>query len=165
MICMDDISINRFSEEHPSDLLEKILEEGASQSQFNDIYRVSYSGACNRDAFLCTVIVNSQKESISNRDAYIAEMQKEYMVDDWSTSCWSDINRAKDLLSLMRRSADSPKILIGNILPETGYSILTTERTSVKALPKKKQRKKEHHIDWWIFDDQDVSMYFEGTEV
>ena len=59
---MEAISHNLFSDEHPEDLLEKIIEDGVTQSEFENVYRISDSGECNRDAFLCTAIQNSQRD-------------------------------------------------------------------------------------------------------
>jgi hypothetical protein len=165
MICMDTTSSQVFSAQHPSDLLERIIADGASQSQHDGVYRISRSGVCNRDAFLCTALENSQTIPVNNRDAYLAQMQTTYDVDHWSTSCWNDFERTIELYSLMLKRIDSPKILKGNILPQTGYSIITTNRPSIKSLPMRKQRKRAHHIDWWIFESQDVSIYFEEVEV
>lgn len=151
-----------FSSSHPSDLLERIIADGATQKSFNSVYRVSDSGQCTRDAFICTVLDNCQR-NVNNRDAYLQLMQATYEIDDWSTSCWDSLTKAQNLLRLKEKYYDSPSILVGNILQESGYSILTTERFSIKDSPLRKKRK--HHIDWWIFEDQDVSAHFKKLEV
>lgn len=153
-----------FSSSHPSDLLERIIADGAKQNSFENIYRISDSGQCTRDEFVCSVLDDYQRK-VNNRDAYLAQKQETYEIDDWSTSCWDSLSKAQGILRLKEKFNDSPSILVGNILQETGYSILTTERVSIQALPTKMQKKKRHHIDWWIFDEQDVSVYFKKLEV
>lgn len=158
------ISHNLFSDEHPTDLLEKIIDDGVTQSAFENVYRISESGECNRDAFLCTAIENSQR-NVNNRDAYLAMMRKEYEIDEWSTSCWNDLDKATDIFASKEKHGKSPAILIGNISPDSGYSILTVERVSVKDLPSRKKKRRKNHIDWWIFREKDVSNCFKILEV
>ena len=162
---MDEIATQElFSSVHPSDLLERIIADGVTQERFENVYRISDSGQCNRDAFLCSALDNSRRD-INNRDAYLAEKQAMYEIDDWSTSCWEILSKANNILRMKEKYNDSPSILVGNILQETGYSILTTERISIKNLPPRQRNKKKHHIDWWFFEDQDVSVYFKKLEV
>lgn len=161
---LEAISHNLFSDEHPEDLLEKIIEDGVTQSEFENVYRISDSGECNRDAFLCTAIQNSQRD-INNRDAYLALMQKEYEIGEWSTSCWNDLDKANDIIACKEKYGKSPALLNGNILHDSGYSILTVERISIKDLPSRKKKKRKNHIDWWIFRDKDVSTCFKVLEV
>lgn len=161
---MEAISHNLFSDEHPTNLLEKIIEDGVTQSAFENVYRISESGECNRDAFLCTAIENSQRD-VNNRDAYLAMMRKEYEIDEWSTSCWNDLDKATDIYESKEKHGKSPAILIGNISPDSGYSILTIERVSIKDLPSRKKKRRKNHIDWWIFREKDVSNYFKILEV
>ena len=153
-----------FSEDHPRDLLERIIADGVTQSTYENVYRISESGECNRDAFLCTAIENSQRNA-NNRDAYLAEKQKEYKIDDWSTSCWNNFDKALEIYECKEKHGHSPAILKGNISLDSGYSLLTTERLSVKEMPANKRKKRNHHIDWWIFVDKDVSTHFEVMEV
>ncbi len=157
-------SASQFSDLHPTDLLERILADGGAHRTFENIYRVSDSGYYTRDAFLCTALEHAGQD-ICNRDSYLMQKQATYEIDEWSTSCWNDLKKAQGLLLLKEKHADSPAILVGDILPESGYSILTTERISIEALPAKKRKKKQHHIDWWITENQDVSIYFKKLEV
>ena len=149
---------------YPDDLLARIIEDGATQQYCKDVYRISKTGACNRDVFICSALENEVGE-VNTRDAYLAEKNRAYEIGEWSTSCCDCLSAAQEKLALMERHHDRPLILIGNILPETGYSVLTTERKTIKILPAKKLRKKKHHIDWWIFKDQDVSEHFRILEV
>jgi hypothetical protein len=160
----EKVENNIFSAEHPVDLLERILAEGATQTSFKDVYRISDDGLCHRDTFLCSALMNSQRE-MNNRDAYLAQLQQEYDVEDWSTSCWADLEKAKKILALKEKFNDSPALLKGSIVEDTGYSILTTERNSIKVLPSKQRNKRKHHIDWWIFEEKDVSAFFSKLEV
>ena len=50
---MDEIATQKlFSSVHPSDLLERIIADGVTQERFENVYRISDSGQCNRDACL-----------------------------------------------------------------------------------------------------------------
>lgn len=160
----EKVENNIFSAEHPVDLLEQIIAEGATQTSFEDVYRISDDGLCHRDTFLCSALMNSQRE-LNNRDAYLAQLQQEYDVGDWSTSCWDDLEKAKKILALKEKFNDSPALLKGSIAEDTGYSILSIERNSIKLLPAKQRKKKKHHIDWWIFEGKDVSEFFSKLEV
>ena len=157
-------SVNVFSTNHPSDLLDRIIADGATQRSFSKVYRISDDGSCHRDTFLCSALYDSQRQ-LNNRDAYLAQLRQEYDVDDWSTSCWIDFEKAQGILQLKEKFNDSPALLVGKIVEDTGYSILTTERNSIKSLPAKKRKKRKHHVDWWIFDGKDVSVFFSKLEV
>lgn len=161
---VEEISVVAFSAEHPSDLMERIIAEGAMQASFEEVYRISDDGQCNRDTFLCSALMNCQRD-VNNRDAYLAQIQQEYDVGEWSTSCWIDFEKAKKILQLKEKYNDAPALLQGCIVEDTGYSILSTERNSIKLLPAKQRKKKKHHVDWWIFDGKDVSVYFSKLEV
>lgn len=161
---MQTEDLNIFSDEHPHNLLDEIIADGGVQSTFKGVYRISKMGECNRDAFLCTALENAPKE-ISNRDAYLADKRQKCDLDTWSTSCWLSYEKTLNIYKLMENHGNYPKILLGDILPETGYSILTTERKSIQNLPSAKRQKRKHHVDWWIFRNIDVSIYFELWEV
>ena len=62
---------------------------------------------------------------------------------------------------MKEKKGHSPAILVGDILPETGYSIISKERKSLCNNP---QTRREGHVDWWIFKDIDVSKNFSIME-
>ena len=146
---------NGFSKLHPKDLLERIIADGAAQNKYVDVYIVSETGLCNRDAFICTALQNSSTAS-NNRDAFLCSNEV-YDIGNWSTSCFILFSKIKGIYKLTERRGHSPAILKGTIFPETGYSIITNERASViKGLVKQSRG----HVDWWIFENIDVSCDF-----
>ena len=152
----------KFSALHPSDLLQKIIDDGATQLSFENIYRISEDGACNRDAFICSLLQDYYRDG---RDAYLAQKQQEYDVGEWSTSCWNDLKRARKIYDAKEKHDHFQAMLIGDISPESGYSIMSIDRKSIQKWPSDKRRKKRGHIDWWIFEDQDVSGNFKIIEL
>lgn len=149
-----------FSALHPANLLQRIIDEGATQTCFEHVYRISEDGACNRDAFICSALEPRLRDSLDANIAFAKEHPDDYDVGDWSTSCWNTEEKAREIMALKESHGHFPALLIGTILPESGYSILSTERRSIKTLNASKRRKKRGHIDWWIFDTQDVSPQF-----
>lgn len=150
-----------FPDSYPKNLLECIIKDGAAQNTYTDVYRISDDGLCNRDAFLCTAQQNLVY-GLCNRDAYLAlVMQEECDIDIWSTSCWQDLKKVQKFCAVKEKHDHSPAILKGTIFPDTGYSILTTERYSINGTVSKRRK---GHVDWWIFKDVDVSQNFSIME-
>ncbi len=158
---MSNVEKNCFPDSYPKNLLDCIIEDGACQNTYTDVYRISDSGTCNRDDFLCTAMQNLVY-GVSNRDSCLAlMMQEDCDIDMWSTSCWQSLKRAKGICALKERHEHSPAILKGTIFPETGYSIITTQRKSMSGSSSKQRN---GHVDWWIFKDVDASKYFSIME-
>lgn len=160
-IIMSNNKNRSFPDSYPKNLLDCIIKDGAGQNTYANVYRVSDDGTCNRDAFLCTAIQNLVY-GVCNRDAYLAlMMQEDCDIDIWSTSCWYDFKKAKKICALKEKHEHSPAILHGTIYPETGYSIITTQRNSMNG---KVSKNRIGHVDWWIFKNIDVSQNFSIME-
>lgn len=151
-----------FPKSYPKNFVERLKSDGAGQNEYVDVYRISEDGGCNRDAFLCTMIQNADSKGI-NRDAYLLSQRdvKEYDISAWSTSCWQDLKPVKKIYKLKEKYEHSPSMLRGTIFPYTGYSIISTQRESVRQGLYKASK---WHIDWWIFEDIDVSENFKIIE-
>lgn len=151
-----------FPKSYPKNFVERLKSDGAGQNEYVDVYRISEDGGCNRDAFLCTMIQNADSKGI-NRDAYLLSQRdvKEYDISAWSTSCWQDLKPVKKIYKLKEKHEHSPSMLRGTIFPYTGYSIISTQRESVRQGLYKASK---WHIDWWIFEDIDVSENFKIIE-
>jgi len=159
---MEDKEKGAFPDSYPKDFLERIKQDGAGQNEYADVYRISENGECNRDAFLCSRIKNNNNQGM-DRDSYLASKREnqEYDVSEWSTSCWKKLKPAKNIYFLKERRNHSPSMLKGTIFSHTGYSIISTQRESVR---KGLYKARADHIDWWIFKDIDVSEYFKIME-
>lgn len=147
-----------FPNSYPKDFIKRLESDGAGQNEYVEVYRISEDGGCNRDAFLCTMIQDADREGI-NRDAYLASQRdvKEYDISEWSTSCWQNLKPASKIYSLKEKYEHSPSMLKGTIFSHTGYSIISTQRESVR---KGLYKASKWHIDWWIFENVDVSKDF-----
>ena len=157
---MVDKESNCFPDSYPKDLLDCIIKDGAGQNTYEDVYRISDTGLCHRDAFICSALQN-EVYAVNNRDSYLAQRECECDIDDWSTSCWQTLSKAKRVYNLKEKKGHSPAILKGSILPKTGYSIVTNERYSVRDNPFSRRK---GHVDWWIFKDVDASENFSIME-
>ena len=155
---MSNKEINCFPDSYPKSLLESIIKDGAGQNTYEDVYRVSDTGFCNRDAFICSALQNEIYD-FNNRDNYLA--RDDCDIDNWSTSCWKVLAKVKRIYSLKEKKGHSPAILKGTIFPQTGYSIITEQRHSYLNNP---HPSRKGHIDWWIFKDVDVSENFSIME-
>ena len=151
-----------FPKSYPQNFIERLKSDGVGQNEYVDVYRISEGGGCNRDAFLCSMIQKADSEG-ANRDAYLALHRdaEEYDISEWSTSCWQNLKPAKKIYSLKEKHEHSPSMLKGSIFSYTGYSIISTQRESVR---KGLYKASKGHIDWWIFEDIDVSENFQIME-
>ncbi len=147
-----------FPDDYPKDLYERVVADGAGKNEY-DVYRVAELGENNRDAFLSSYTEQKLKNSINNRDVYLAMKQKEneYDIGLFSTSCFETIKQAKKILKLKERHVAGPCILFGRIMPETGLSMKTENSKSGR-------KARRGHIDWWIYKDVDPSKNFSEVE-
>lgn len=146
-----------FPESYPSDLMQRIIEDGAAENIIENVYRIANYGENNRDAFLSTFLTNIKDSGNTNiRDAYIFS-QENYDIGMYGTSLSSNEKKAKRTLSLLERKYNGPILLIGTILPEYGMSIFSKNSKTRKSYSK-------YHIDWWIYKDKDPSKHFKVLE-
>lgn len=149
---------NVFPDSYPKDLLQRIIDDGADNNTFENVYRIANYGQNNRDAFLSTFLTNIKDESNENiRDAYIAS-NINYDIGLYGTSIVDTKHKALRTLNLLERKYDGPILLKGNILPEYGMSMYTKDSKS-------RESHNAHHIDWWIYKDADPSSHFSIEEV
>ena len=148
----------KFAPDYPKDLLERIIEDGAGDNTYENVYRISNYGGINRDAFLSTFLENHNKNLNTNiRDVYIENKENED-IGIYGTSLTSNFRKAKQLLKLMEKKHDGPILLVGNILPEYGMSMFTKDSKTRKASNK-------YHIDWWLYESADPSKCFERVNL
>ncbi len=151
-----------FPKSYPKNFVERLKNDGAGQNEYIGVYRISEDGGCNRDAFLCSMIQIANGKG-RDRDAYLASQRslEEYDISAWSTSCWQDLKPVKKIYKLKEKKKHRPSMLKGSIFSNTGYSIISTQRVSVRN---GLYKAKKGHIDWWIFESVDVSVNFEIME-
>lgn len=140
-----------FPEVYPKDLLDKIIEDGAKENTYYNVYRVSASGLNNRDAFLSSFL-----DRANIRDAYLSKKQdldQVYDIGDFSTSLFYIKKQALNVLKCFEKYEDSPALLEGTITPKFGLSMYTRDSKS-------KRKSKSSHIDWWLYEFADPSKYF-----
>lgn len=156
---MDIKKSDMFPEDYPSDLYDRIIEDGAGENTF-EVYRISNVGTNCRDAFLCSYHTNKSSSNLNNRDAYVYKYRigDNYDIGLFSTSCFDEQKAANKILRLIEKRVDSPKMLRGTTAPEHGLSMRTIESKSGR-------KSKKHHIDWWIYKDTDPSINFYEVEV
>lgn len=151
-----------FPKSYPKNFVERLKNDGAGQNEYIGVYRISEDGGCNRDAFLCSMMQIANGKG-RDRDAYLASQRslEEYDISAWSTSCWQNLKPAKKIYFLKEKHEHSPSMLKGSIFSYTGYSIISSQRESVR---KGLYKASKWHIDWWIFEDIDVSENFKIME-
>ena len=151
---------NRFPESYPSDLYDRIIQDGAANNTFDRVYRVASYGIVNRDAFLSTFEeFTLPKTDLANRDVYLASLQQNYDIGDYSVSFYEKQKDAIRILKLKKRYYDGPALISGMILPEHGLSIRTRESAD------KNRRRKDSHVDLWKYERADMTNVFEIEEV
>lgn len=148
--------MSKFPESYPKDLLDRIIEDGAGDNTFENVYRVDNYGKCNRDAFLSSFQEKKKRNGLNNRDSY-KQQNNEYDIGEYSTSLSSNKREIKNTLKMMENHYNRPKILIGNINPKYGKSMKTRESKSQRY-------SKRNHIDWWLYEDADPSNDFRYLE-
>ena len=105
-------------------------------------YRILKLGILDHDAFISTF--EEYKKYPERRRS-----MKLLSASTYSTSVFSDINGAKNLLKIMCRHYPRPLIAKGTTEPECG--------------PCKKEYNSSH-IDWWIYKDKSPEKYFKVVE-
>lgn len=147
-----------FPDNYPPDLMERIIEDGAENNTFENVYRIANYGENNRDAFLSTFLTNLRDNmNINIRDTFIAGTNN-YDIGTYGTSLTSNKKRAISTLRLMERKYNGPILLKGTIFPEYGMSMYTKDSKRRKAYSK-------YHIDWWLYKNEDPSEHFSIIEV
>lgn len=146
---------NIFPDSYPTDLLERIIEDGAGNNLFEKVFRVATSGSINRDTFLSTFEEsNVDKTTLVNRDLYL-QQKNIYDIGDYSVSFYEKRRDAKRILRLKKRYYDGPVLITGSILPIHGMSIRTQESNNLE------RRTTDSHIDLWKYRDADLTELFE----
>jgi hypothetical protein len=151
---------NKFPEIYPCDLYDRIIQDGGANNKFDKVYRVASYGVINRDAFLATFEESELPDAkLANRDMYLATLQKDYDIGDYSVSFYEKRQDARKILRLKKRHYDGPVLIYGVILPEHGMSIRTKESTDPN------RRTTNSHVDLWKYENTDMTNLFEIEEV
>ncbi len=148
--------MSKFPDSYPKDLLERIIEDGAGDNIFENVYRIDNHGKCDRDTFLSSYLEKQKENGINNRDSY-KQQNDEYDIGEYSTSLNSNKREIKNTLKCFEKHGKKPRILIGNIDPKYGKSMKTRESKSQRY-------SKRNHIDWWLYEDADPSKDFRYLE-
>lgn len=115
---------------------QSMLPKEAIQQDFDEVFRLCLNGEVNHDAFLCTYL-----DPFNNRD-------KSKELDNcstFSTSCKKKYNGIRRLKVCMQKNHPKAVVAKGRISADSGYSYY---------------KKKEDHIDWWIFEEEKPEEYF-----
>lgn len=145
-----------FPEDYPSNLKDKIIEDGGAENAFDCVYRVARSGIINRDAFLSS-FQEHKFGIVQHRDIALMLQQGQCNIGAYSTSCFEDKNQANKVLQMIKKYSDGPILLKGKIVPDSGLSMRTADSKS-------KRKAGSSHIDWWIYSDFDPSGDFSYGE-
>ncbi len=146
-----------FPEGYPENLLQLIIEDGAKENTIKDVYRVSFLGENNRDAFLSSFMERGQNQNgYEIRDFALAETEN-LDIGLYSTSLFDSEKTSFKILKMFKKHYNGPKLLYGIINPYFGYSIKTNESRSCRHADK-------HHIDWWLYKNADPSVDFKIIE-
>lgn len=148
----------KFPDTYPSDLLERIIEDGAAANTMEDVYRVANYGSNNRDAFLSTFLQNIKDGKYNDRDSVLALELSKNDIGEYATSLSTSEKRAVKLLQIMERHYAGPILLKGTIYPEYGLSMLTRYSKSNRISNK-------FHVDWWVYAGADPSCHFNVIEL
>ena len=152
---------NRFPENYPVDLYDRIIQDGGANNKFSKVYRIASYGIIDRDAFLSTFEeYNLNNTDLVNRDVYLASLQKDYDIGEYSVSFFEKQRDARRILKLKKRYHDGPVLIFGPILPEHGLSIRTKDSTNPN-----RNKSSDSHIDLWKYENIDMSNLFEVEEV
>ena len=141
-----------FPDYYPSDLRDKIIEDGGAEKAFDCVYRVARNGIINRDAFLSS-FQEYKFDIVPNRDIALMLQEGRCDIGAYSTCCFEDKNQANKVLEMIKKHSDGPIMLKGSIVPDSGLSMRTADSKS-------KRNAKKSHIDWWIYSDFDPSGNF-----
>ena len=151
---------NKFPQIYPCDLYDRIIQDGAANNTFDKVYRVALYGVIDRDTFLSTFEETKLPDmNLANRDMYLASLQNDYDIGDYSVSFYEKRQDARRILRLKKRNGEGPVLIHGMILPEHGLNIRTRESTDPN------RRTKDTHVDLWKYENVDMTNLFEIEEV
>lgn len=135
----------------PVNIEQLIIEDGAGENEFI-YYRVCDNEDINRDAFKGTYEVALDKiGSVHNRDVYLGD-EKTIDIGEYATSGFEKVKDAKNILKCKKKHHDGPIIIVGSTIPSCGLSMRTKDS--------KTRKKKNSHIDWWIYKEAHPEIYF-----
>lgn len=140
--------MSKFPECFPENFESEILPKGAKKEN-KEVYRVMKYGEINRDSFISTyeemkrgLIPRKKKYNLQNPELY-------------STSCNINCTELNYALALFMRHYPKAFIASGKTEESCGPSQLTSEREI---------KRKDGHVDWWIYEDSSPEIYFEEVE-
>lgn len=114
-----------------------------------EVYRVCRSGKIDHDAFLSTY-----------EDVVIKKLYQINNIDfndpgTYSTSTFENIKNARNILKCICKYSPPALLAFGTIKAEYGPCQLTKLR---------EPKRKDSHVDWWIFDEVDPSSEFREVD-
>lgn len=143
---------NRYPDCFPANIEELIIQDGAGENEF-PYYRVCNNDKIDRDAFKGTYEESlTQCAGGHNRDMYLASKETTD-IGDYSTSGFEKLRDAKNILKCKKKYHNGPIIAVGKTVPSCGLSMRTKDS--------KTRKKKNSHIDWWIYKEAHPEVFFE----
>lgn len=103
-----------------------------------EVYRIALFGRIDREFFLPTILEDRNKER------YSAIRTESIGLDEWSVSCYTEKKDVDKTLKMLKKYYPPSRLATGNICEGTG----------LWALSKDWNKKKNSHVDWWIFKDE-----------
>lgn len=145
------MDLNRAEKVFPNFFRNIELPKGAKLQELK-VYRFCFYGEINRDAFRGSYEDCIIKKVISNKK--IDENSKD--PGHYSTSCFEDIKDIRKMKKLFTKHHPETIVAKGITNKECGPCQRTSER-----IPKRK----DSHVDWWIYENSNPEDYFEKIEV
>lgn len=139
--------MSRYPECFPPNFETEILPKEAKKEN-KTVYRIIKSGTIDRDGFIST-FEEIERELIPRNDRYDRTSPGLY-----STSCHMKYADSEYILGLIMRHHPDPCIAKGITDGGCGPCQLTSERN----------KSKDSHVDWWIYQDSTPERYFKKEE-
>lgn len=121
------------------------------------VYRYGKSGKNIKDAYICSygeVLFDIKIPMPKRKEKWLKQYRNK--VEQFSTSCYENVEDIKYHLDTVLKNNPHCIILYGETSPDDGLSQLTKERDKDRT---------DSHVDWWLYDNADPSIYFKEIEV